>query len=91
VQWTERLAECEGFQWDAGNSTKIWDRHRVMPTECEGLGCRQQRKALGERRALLRARSDRERQTNARGIYNSRSLDPSNLGSRHEPQGKKNL
>jgi uncharacterized DUF497 family protein len=37
VEWTERLAECEGFQWDAGNSTKIWDRHRVMPTECEEL------------------------------------------------------
>lgn len=37
MKWTERLAECEGFQWDAGNSTKIWDRHQVMPTECEEL------------------------------------------------------
>jgi len=35
VKWEERLAECEGFQWDAGNSPKIWDRHQVMPTECE--------------------------------------------------------
>ena len=37
VKWEERLAECEGFQWDAGNSAKIWDRHQVMPTECEEL------------------------------------------------------
>jgi uncharacterized DUF497 family protein len=37
VKWDERLAECEGFQWDAGNSAKIWDRHQVMPSECEEL------------------------------------------------------
>jgi uncharacterized protein len=37
VDWDERLAGCEGFQWDAGNSTKIWDRHQVMPSECEEL------------------------------------------------------
>lgn len=29
--------ECEGFQWDAGNSVKIGERHRVAPTECEEL------------------------------------------------------
>jgi uncharacterized DUF497 family protein len=29
--------ECEGFQWDAGNSDKIWERHRFAPTECEEL------------------------------------------------------
>ena len=37
MKWEERLAECEGFQWDAGNSAKVWDRHQVMPTECEEL------------------------------------------------------
>ncbi len=37
MRWEERLAECGGFQWDAGNSAKIWDRHQVMPTECEEL------------------------------------------------------
>jgi uncharacterized protein len=37
VEWPERLAECEGFRWRAGNSTKMWDRHRVRPTECEEL------------------------------------------------------
>jgi uncharacterized protein len=31
----ERLARCEGFEWDAGNTPKIWDRHGVLPTECE--------------------------------------------------------
>jgi uncharacterized DUF497 family protein len=35
--WEERLGECEGFQWDAGNSAKIWERHGVTPTECEEL------------------------------------------------------
>jgi uncharacterized DUF497 family protein len=37
VEWTHRLAGCEGFQWDAANSGKVWERHRVMPTECEEL------------------------------------------------------
>ena len=36
--WLERLVEgCEGFQWDAANSEKIWKRHRVALTECEEL------------------------------------------------------
>ena len=29
------LAECIGFDWDAGNATKNWRRHRVTQTECE--------------------------------------------------------
>jgi uncharacterized DUF497 family protein len=37
VNWEERLQECEGFQWDTGNSAQIWERHQVMPTECEEL------------------------------------------------------
>jgi uncharacterized DUF497 family protein len=35
--WAERLAECQGFQWDAGNSAKIWRRHQVTSAECEEL------------------------------------------------------
>jgi uncharacterized DUF497 family protein len=36
--WLEELVEeCEGFQWDAGNSGKIWERHRVAPSKCEEL------------------------------------------------------
>ena len=35
--WEERLADCLGFQWDAGNADKIWDRHGVTPAECEEL------------------------------------------------------
>ncbi len=31
------LAECEGFQWDTGNFTKVWDRHQVSPAECEEI------------------------------------------------------
>jgi uncharacterized DUF497 family protein len=30
-----RLAECEGFEWDAGNVEKIWQRHQVTLVECE--------------------------------------------------------
>ena len=37
VGWEERLADCEGFQWDAGNAEKIWERHQVTPAECEEL------------------------------------------------------
>jgi uncharacterized protein len=33
--WDDRLAECEGFDWDAANATKIWKRHQVTPTESE--------------------------------------------------------
>jgi hypothetical protein len=35
MAWPERLGECEGFQWDAANSSKIWERDQVMPAECE--------------------------------------------------------
>lgn len=37
MNWEERLAECDGFQWDAGNAAKIWDRHQVTPAESEEL------------------------------------------------------
>ena len=37
VGWEERLADCQGFQWDSGNTDKIWDRHGVTPAECEEL------------------------------------------------------
>jgi uncharacterized DUF497 family protein len=33
--WEERLAECEGFDWDAANAGKIWVRHQVAPAESE--------------------------------------------------------
>ena len=37
MEWPDSLAQCEGFQWDAGNSAKIWERHTVAPAECEEL------------------------------------------------------
>jgi hypothetical protein len=24
-----------GFQWDDGNAPKVWERHEVLPAECE--------------------------------------------------------
>jgi len=29
------LAGCTGFEWDAGNIDKNWDRHTVTAGECE--------------------------------------------------------
>ena len=29
------LADCTGFQWDAGNADKNWERHQVTQGECE--------------------------------------------------------
>jgi len=31
----EELVHCKGFQWDEGNSEKIWIKHRVSRSECE--------------------------------------------------------
>ncbi len=31
----EKLASCDGFQWDEWNADKIWDKHQVSRAECE--------------------------------------------------------
>lgn len=31
----EALAYCTGFEWDAGNADKNWQRHRVTQPEAE--------------------------------------------------------
>lgn len=31
----EQLRACTGFDWDDGNSTKSWDKHRVARAEAE--------------------------------------------------------
>lgn len=31
----QRLARCEGFDWDDGNAPKVRERHDVEPGECE--------------------------------------------------------
>ncbi len=33
----ERLVSCEGFDWDAGNNEKNWNKHGVSTGECEEL------------------------------------------------------
>jgi len=35
AEFPGELANCEGFDWDAGNATKNWDLHRVSQAECE--------------------------------------------------------
>lgn len=34
-EFPEQVAECTGFDWDAGNLDKNWERHEVSATECE--------------------------------------------------------
>lgn len=31
----DRLLGLEGFDWNEGNLTKSWEKHRVTPWECE--------------------------------------------------------
>ena len=33
--FADDLAQCTGFQWDAGNADKNWDLHQVSQGECE--------------------------------------------------------
>ena len=34
-RFPEELAECTGFDWDAGNVDKNWEGHEVSAPECE--------------------------------------------------------
>lgn len=31
------LQKCTGFDWDADNAEKNWQKHRVTPSECEQI------------------------------------------------------
>lgn len=31
----DEVATCSGFQWDAGNAEKNWEKHRVTQSEAE--------------------------------------------------------
>lgn len=35
VRPQDRLRQCVGFEWDAGDDTKNWDAHDVSRAECE--------------------------------------------------------
>jgi len=68
VAWLDRLAECEGFQWDDSNSEKIWERHRVARAECEEIFFNQplfvgedEKQATIEARFYALGRTDRGR------------------------------
>ncbi len=37
VSFPDELAHCTGFEWDAGNADKNWERHNVSPGESEQL------------------------------------------------------
>jgi uncharacterized protein len=34
-EFPEELAQCTGFEWDAGNAEKNWDLHKVSAPETE--------------------------------------------------------
>ncbi len=61
-------SECRGFQWDAANAPKIWQRHRVTPVECEDLFFNRplvvgsdEKHWVGEERLYALGQSDRAR------------------------------
>ena len=31
------MKNCVGFEWDLGNFHKNWDKHKVLPQECEQI------------------------------------------------------
>lgn len=31
------IRKCTGFEWDASNAEKNWNKHRVTPVECEQI------------------------------------------------------
>jgi hypothetical protein len=35
ASFPDDLAQCTGFQWDAGNAEKNWALHQVSNAECE--------------------------------------------------------
>ncbi len=37
VKLNKVLANCTGFDWDQGNSSKNWDKHAVKKDECEQI------------------------------------------------------
>lgn len=34
-EWPAELGACTGFEWDAGNVDKSWERQQVSAVECE--------------------------------------------------------
>ena len=60
------LDDCEGFDWDHGNSNKNWQGHRVSDTECEELFFN-----FPLILAVDKSHSERERRFHALGHTNS--------------------
>ena len=57
TEFPRELADCVGFQWDAGNADKSWQRYRVSRGECEQVFFQ---------RPLLIATDERHSQAEAR-------------------------
>jgi uncharacterized DUF497 family protein len=62
-------ADCTGFDWDAGNSDKNWEKHEVSDFECEEVFFNHPlvlrhdpaHSGAGERRFLALGQTDRGR------------------------------
>jgi uncharacterized protein len=62
------LLACTGFEWDAGNSEKNWEKHKVSRAECEQIFFNQpmvvaadQKHSQAESRYYALGQSDRGR------------------------------
>lgn len=64
----ELLINCEGFEWDEGNSEKNWIRHQVARSECEQvffneplIVAEDEKHSLKEKRWFVLGKTDTER------------------------------
>lgn len=64
----EILSHVEGFEWDNGNVSKNWEKHRVSYTECEEVFFNSplvagidEKHSEGKNRFYLLGRTDNER------------------------------
>jgi hypothetical protein len=62
------ISNCEGFQWDEGNSDKNWYLHQVTNSECEEIFfniplivARDSQHAANEQRYYVLGRTDADR------------------------------
>jgi|SRR5437762_11031296 len=61
------LENCEGFEWDEGNSNKNWHRHRIMDSECEEIFSNFPLSVV-----IDKGHSNREQRFQALGLTNSK-------------------
>lgn len=82
------LADCTGFEWDAGNNNKNWRKHGVSREEAEQVFSNRPLLvvlATDEDAENTGARPHRFRSLAVRRIHRSWRTDPRHLRPSHDP------